>query len=257
MADEGRSPVHVENPDGAGPFVIVCDHAANTLPARYAGLGLPPEALDTHIAWDPGALPVSQRLSALLDAPLLWPDASRLIIDCNRAVEAPDLIATRGEGRPIPGNRDLDPAEHQRRVDAIHVPYHAAIDGLLDRRSAARLPSAVVAIHSFTPVFLGRSRPWEIGILFDDDRRLAEPILAALAGDPALDVGINQPYAPADGVYYTLTRHARARGLPAVMIEIRNDVIAEAAGQAAWADRLGAILASLSPTILEAADAGA
>ena len=257
MADESRSPVHVENPDGAGPFVIVCDHAANTLPPRYAGLGLAAEALEMHIAWDPGALPVSRRLSARLDAPLLWPDASRLIIDCNRALEAPDLIPTLGEGRPIPGNRDLADAERRRRIDAIHVPYHAASDALLDRRSAAGLTSAVVAIHSFTPVFLGRSRPWEIGVLFDEDRRLAEPILAALAGDPALAVGINQPYAPADGVYYTLSRHARARGLPAVMIEIRNDVIADAAGQAAWADRLGAILASLAPTIAEAADAGA
>jgi predicted N-formylglutamate amidohydrolase len=119
------------------------------------------------------------------------------------------------------------------------------------------MASAVVAIHSFTPVFLGRARPWEIGILFDDDRRLAEPILDALAGDPTLTVGVNQPYAPADGVYYTLARHARARGLPAVMIEFRNDAIADAAGQAAWAQRLGAILASLSPTIREGAHATA
>ena len=257
MADEGRGPVHVENPDGTGPFVIVCDHAANTLPPRYAGLGLPAEALASHIAWDPGALPVSRQLSAALDAPLVWPDASRLIIDCNRALDAPDLIATLGEGRPVPGNRDLDAAERQRRIDAIHAPYHASIAAVLDRRSAAGLPSAVIAMHSFTPVFLGRPRPWEIGVLFDDDRRLADAILAALALDGSAAVGVNEPYSPADGVYYTLTRHARARGLPAVMIELRNDGIADAAGQAAWAARLGAILASLSPTIAEAADAEA
>lgn len=257
MADEGRSPVHVENPDGAGRFVIVCDHAANTLPPRYAGLGLPAEALIAHIAWDPGALPVSRHLAAILDAPLLWPDASRLIVDCNRALDAPDLIPTQGEGRPVPGNRDLDPAERQYRIASIHAPYHAAIDDLLDRRGAAGLASAVVAVHSFTPVFHGRARPWEIGVLFDEDQRLSRPILAALGADAALTVGVNQPYAPSDGVYYTLARHAGSRGLPAVMIELRNDVIADAAGQAAWADRLGAILASLSPSSAEVADAEA
>jgi predicted N-formylglutamate amidohydrolase len=254
MADEGRAPVHLENPHGAGPFVLVCDHAANTLPLRYADLGLPPEALSAHIAWDPGALPVSRHLSAALDAPLLWPDASRLIVDCNRDLSAPDLIPATGEGRPVPGNDDLAPAERQRRIATVHAPYHDAIDALLDRRRSAGMASAVVAIHSFTPVFLGRQRPWEIGVLFDDDRRLADPIVAALSRDATLTVGINQPYAPADGVYYTLARHARSRGLPAVMIELRNDTIADPTGQAAWGERLGAILASLSTTVGEGAD---
>ena len=117
---------------------------------------------------------------------------------------------------------------------------------------ARRQPTALVAIHTFTPVFFGRSRPWEIGILFDEDRRLGDPIVAALAADPALTVGVNQPYSPADGVYYTLARHATSQGLPAVMIEIRNDVVADEMGQAAWADRLGAILADLAATLARA-----
>jgi predicted N-formylglutamate amidohydrolase len=257
MADEGRNPVRLENPDGAGPFVIVCDHASNRLPREYGTLGLSADALLSHIAWDPGALPVSRALSAMLDAPLLWPDASRLIVDCNRDPGAPDLIVAESEGRAVPGNLDVGEPERVRRLGAVHVPYHEAIDRCLEGRTGSGRATAVVAVHSFTPVYLGRSRPWQIGIVFDDDRRLSDPLVDALAADPALNVGVNQPYSPADRVYYTLTRHARSRDLPAVMIEIRNDVIADAAGQRAWADRLGAILASLSPVVRGGADAAA
>lgn len=255
MSDESRSPVHEENPDGAGPFVIVCDHASNRMPPAYAGLGLTSEALFTHIAWDPGALPVSRRLSAMLDAPLLWPDVSRLVVDCNRDPDAPDLIVAEGEGRPVPGNRNVDEKERIRRLGAVHVPYHSAIDACLARRGDAVRMTGLVAVHSFTPVYLGRSRPWQIGIVFDDDRRLADPLIRALKADPALAVGVNEPYSPADRVYYTCTRHARACGLPTVMIEIRNDQIADEVGQEAWAGRLGAILASLSGIVTGAADA--
>ena len=257
MADEGRSPVCEKNPDGVGPFVIVCDHASNRMPPGYDSLGLSPEALLTHIAWDPGALPVSRRLSATLDAPLLWPEASRLIVDCNRDPDAPDLILAESEGRPVPGNHDLAERERVRRLATVHVPYHRAIDARLESRAQADRATAIVAIHSFTPVYLGNRRPWQIGIVFDDDRRLADPIVSALKVDPALSVGVNQPYSPADGVYYTLTRHARARGLPAVMIEIRNDLIADEAVQQVWAHRLGAILASIRPVVSGAADAAA
>ena len=257
MADEGRNPVRTENPDGAGPFVIVCDHASNRLPREYDTLGLSSDALLSHIAWDPGALPVSRALSAMLDAPLLWPDVSRLIVDCNRDPGAPDLIVAESEGRAVPGNREVDEGERVHRLAAVHVPYHHAIAALLEGRAAAGRATAMVAVHSFTPVYLGQTRPWDIGIVFDDDRRLSDPLIAALGRDPGLTVGVNEPYSPADRVYYTLTRHARPRGLPAVMIEIRNDLIADAAGQKAWADRLGAILASLSPMVLGGADAAA
>jgi len=255
MADDERSIVRVENPDGAGPFVIVCDHASHRLPPEYGSLGASEGDLVSHIAWDPGALPVSRALSAMLDAPLLWPDVSRLVVDCNRDPKAPDLIVAESEGRAVPGNRDVDATERLRRLSLVHDPYHRAIEQCLERRRAAGRPGGLVAVHSFTPVYRGRSRPWQIGIVFDDDRRLADPLIARLAPDPALSVGINQPYSPADRVYYTLTRHARPRGLPAVMIEIRNDLIADAAGQDAWAGRLGAILASLSGMVSGTADA--
>ncbi|HET7715491.1 MAG TPA: N-formylglutamate amidohydrolase [Bauldia sp.] len=247
MANDSRTPVREENADGAGPFVIVCDHASNFTPPEYGRLGLPPEMLLSHIAWDPGALPVSRSLSAELDAPLLWPEVSRLVVDCNRDPDAPDLIVGESEGRPVPGNRDLEEMDRVRRLATVHVPYHHAVDARLARRAAAGLSTAVVAVHSFNPVYRGKERPWHVGIVFDDDRRLADPVIEALKSDPALVVGENQPYSPADGVYYTLTRHARSRRLPAVMIEIRNDLIADEAGQREWAGRLSAILSELAP----------
>jgi predicted N-formylglutamate amidohydrolase len=251
MRDSGRSPVIAENPDGAGPFVIVCDHASNCIPEDYTSFGFAEDALQTHIAWDPGALAVARFLSARLDAPLFWPDASRLIIDCNRAADASSLIVTESEGRKVEANFGLSEDERARRLARIHAPYHAAIDTCLTRRMAAGRPTALIAIHSFTPVYFGKARPWQIGILFDDDRRLADLLIRELKIDPALTIGINQPYSPADGVYYTLSRHAGPRGLPAVMIEIRNDEIGDEAGQRGWADRLADILFAATPGLFE------
>jgi len=242
MRDGDRSPVVVENPEGTGPFVIVCDHASNRIPDEYEPFGLADDALLTHIAWDPGALGVARRLSNRLDAPLFWPDVSRLVIDCNRASDASSLIVTESEGRPVPANRAASQAERARRLDRIHRPYHEAIDACLKRRRAAGEEPALIAIHSFTRVYFGKARPWQVGIVFGDDRRLADLLIHELEADPALTVGVNEPYSPADQVYYTVERHAGPRGLPAVMIEIRNDEIGDEAGQRRWADRLAGIL---------------
>ena len=249
MSVEHRSPVVVENPEGAGPFVIVCDHASNRIPDAYRSFGFADDALETHIAWDPGALAVSRRLSALLDAPLLWPDVSRLVIDCNRPIDASSLIVIESEGRPVPANRNVSDAQRAERIKRVHAPYHEAIDACLKRRLAAGMKSALIAVHSFTPVYLGKSRPWEIGIVFGDDRRLADDFIRGLQADPALTVGINQPYAPADQVYYTVERHAGPRGLPAAMIEIRNNEVADKAGQRQWAGRLAHILIAAAPEL--------
>jgi predicted N-formylglutamate amidohydrolase len=249
MKDSGRSLVVAENPEGRGPFVIVCDHASNRIPGTYQSFAFAEDALQTHIAWDPGALSVARLLSAKLDAPLFWPDASRLIIDCNRAADASSLIVVESEGRPVRANRGLSEAERARRLDRIHAPYHAAIDTCLRHRVAEGRPTALIAIHSFTPLYFGKARPWQVGILFDDDRRLANFLIRELKTDKALSIGINQPYSPADGVYYTLGRHAQPRGLPAVMIEIRNDEIGDEAGQRSWATRLTAILSAATPSL--------
>jgi predicted N-formylglutamate amidohydrolase len=250
MTDADRSPIVVENPEGTGPFVLVCDHASNRIPEGYRSFGFDDDALDTHIAWDPGALAVARRLSARLDAPLFWPDASRLVIDCNRAPDVSSLIVTEGEGRPVTANRAVSAAERSRRLDRIHTPYHEAIDSCLARRLSARLPTALIAVHSYTPVYFGKARPWQVGIVFDDDRRMADLLIRRLRADPTLTVGINEPYSPADHVYYTVSRHAGPRGLPASMIEIRNDEIGDAAGQRNWADRLAKILVAATQDLL-------
>ena len=124
----------------------------------------------------------------------------------------------------------------------IYRPYHAAIDALIAQRIADARPVGVVAVHSFTPVYRGQSRPWQIGVLSQRDRRMADAVLTTLRGDTELHVGDNQPYAPIDGVYHTLERHAEAHGLPCVMLEVRNDLISDTPGQIAWADRLAPLL---------------
>ncbi|WP_424391316.1 N-formylglutamate amidohydrolase, partial [Methyloceanibacter sp.] len=221
------------------------------IPDAFQSFGFAEDALQTHIAWDRGALSVARILSAKLDAPLFWPDASRLIIDCNRAPDASSLIVTESERRPVPANRVLSKEERSRRLDHIHAPYHDEIDSCLDRRRADRRPTAVIAIHSFTPVYFGKARPWQVGILFDDDRRLADLLIGGFESDPALTVGVNEPYSPADGVYYTLRRHAQPQGLPSVMIEIRNDEIGDEASQRSWAEQLADILFAATPRLFE------
>lgn len=248
---DSRSPVVAENPEGTGPFVIVCDHASNSIPEEYKSFGFADDALETHIAWDPGALAVARRLSERLDAPLFWPDVSRLVIDCNRSPDVSSLIVTASEGQPVGANRAVSEAERSRRLDRIHTPYHAAIDSCLTRRLAARLTTALIAVHSFTPVYFGKARPWQVGIVFDTDRRMADLLIRGLEADPALTVGINEPYSPDDHVYYTVARHAGPRGLPAAMIEIRNDEIGDEVAQRSWADRLANILLAGAPTRLE------
>jgi predicted N-formylglutamate amidohydrolase len=180
-------------------------------------------------------------LHGKLAAPLVYPDASRLLIDCNRPPTAPDSMPVLSEDTPIPGNRDLAEELRARRIRDIYDAYHAAIEAVIEARTPA--PTALVAVHSFTPVYRGRSRPWHVGLVVAEDRRLADPLFAALRADAALVVGENQPYAPTDGVYHTLERHAGGRGIPAVMIEIRNDQIATPETQEAWASRLAAALA--------------
>lgn len=233
--------VEVVNRTGRGPVVLVCDHASNHIPASYNGLGLDPAEMTRHIAWDPGAMPVSASMSAALDAPLIAAAVSRLVADCNRPLDAPDLVAELSETTVIPGNRDLSPEALSERIALAHEPFHAAIEAMIDERIAAGLETWLVSVHSFTPIYRGVPRPWQIGIVHDDDERLSRSLLEGLKRQ-GLTVGDNQPYSPADRVYYTLERHARSRGLPCAMIEIRNDEIAGEDGQRQWAERLAGIL---------------
>ncbi|TIM88748.1 N-formylglutamate amidohydrolase [Mesorhizobium sp.] len=247
--------VRVTNPGGSSPFVLTCDHASNFLPPEFGTLGLAAGELSRHIAWDPGALPVARRMAEALDATLVETRISRLVIDCNRPLDAPDLVPPVSETTAIPGNTGLSEKQRAARIALSWQPFHDAVASIIDKRLARGLETRLVSIHSFTPVYKGMSRPWHIGIIHDEDRRLAAPLVAALQRLAGVTVGINEPYSPADRVYFTLERHARPRGLPCAMIEIRNDEISDEAGQRKWADLLTGIFVGIhTPELLMSPD---
>jgi predicted N-formylglutamate amidohydrolase len=241
------SAVRTTNRKGRSPVVLVCDHASNFVPEEFGSLGLEKSELARHIAWDPGAAPVAQRMAAALDAVLIESRISRLVIDCNRPLDAPDLIPAVSETTAVPGNASLSPAEQARRIALSYEPFHAEIESVISERLAAGLETRLVSVHSFTPVYRRVARPWHIGIIHDDDQRLAAPLISALRSLKGIVVGVNEPYSPADRVYFTLERHARSRGLACAMIEIRNDEISATAGQRKWADLLTGIFSDLEP----------
>lgn len=242
-SDEGPA-AEVFNPAGAGPFVLTCEHASRYVPRALGDLGLDDGALRSHIAWDPGALELARALSALLDAPLVASRVSRLVFDCNRPPTGRVGIAARSEHYAIPGNRELPEHAVAARIDAVYAPFRDALAGVLEARRGSPAPAvALVSVHSFTPVFLGTPRSVEVGILHDIDTRLADALLDA-ADDrlPGRRVERNQPYGPRDGVTHTLQAHALPRGLPNAMIEVRNDLLAEAGAVKAMARSLSALL---------------
>lgn len=243
MSEAGEQAVLVTNAEGASPFVLVCDHASRRIPERYGDMGLSEAERISHIAWDPGALEVSQALRDILDAPLVESTVSRLVIDANRDPAAANLIWTLSEATRIAANEGLSLDERQFRIEAYHQPYHDAIDALLDARQAAGQDVVLVCVHSFTPVFLGQARPWPIGVIHGKDVHFTRALRDALAEDePSLNIGWNEPYAALNGVTLTLEKHGDDRGLPATMIEIRNDEISAPPGVALWADRLAVAL---------------
>lgn len=225
---------------GRGPILLLCDHASNFIPEAFGSLGLDQESLEDHIAWDVGAAGVTRNLSDLLDCPAILTTASRLLIDCNRDPADWDSIVEVGERTPVPGNVGLSETERAARVAAYHTPYHKCIDEA--RIAGVARIKAMVAIHSFVPVFHGKQRPWHIGLIHNRDHRLAESLALQLRTDRGLMIGDNEPYGPSDRVYHTLARHAEAEGLPSLMIELRNDLIGSDTGQSDWAQRLAPML---------------
>ncbi|MEX2519522.1 MAG: N-formylglutamate amidohydrolase [Paracoccaceae bacterium] len=222
--------VRAECAPGAG-VVIACEHASAFIPDEFADLGLAPAARLSHIAWDPGALDIALRLSALCAAPLIAGSVSRLVYDCNRPPEAPDAIPARSEVFDVPGNRDILAADRAARAAAIHAPFHGALSNML----AAAPEAALVTVHSFTPVWHGRRRDFTLGVLHDSDARLADALLVAAAD---LDPRRNAPYGPEDGVTHTLKLHALETGRLNVMLEIRSDVIVDTPSAHRFADDL-------------------
>lgn len=242
----GREPVALENAAGRGPAVIVCDHASNWVPPALGDLGLAPAQLDRHIAWDPGALQVAQHLARLLDAPLVHATVSRLVLDVNRDPTHAGSVVTMSEDTRIPGNIELCAHERARRVREIYEPYHRCLEQTVEAQVARHGSAQLISIHSFTPVYRGQRRPWHIGVLSEQDRRMAQPLLELLRADSELEVGDNEPYAPTDGVYHTLGKHGTARGLRSVLLELRADLVSDGPSQARWAHRLGHALQAIS-----------
>ncbi|MFS8037013.1 N-formylglutamate amidohydrolase [Xanthobacter sp. AM11] len=242
-------PVTVLNAEGASAFLIVADHAGNAFPRSAGQLGLAPAEQVRHIAWDIGIAPVCRALAQRLDATLIQQTYSRLIIDCNRPPRSPASIPEASERTPVPGNRGLGEAEISAREREIFHPYHDRIAAEIERRAQAGRPAVLVAMHSFTPVYLGVARPWHAGVLYHRDARLAGAVLAALRQEPGLCVGDNEPYSVDDSTDYTIPVHGERRGLLHVGIEIRQDLIADAAGQAQWGERIARTLtAALAAT---------
>ena len=242
LAPDEPPAVHEERTDGRSNFVIVVDHASRRLPRRLGHLGLPESELQRHIAWDIGALAVARRVAAMLDAPLVAQNYSRLVIDCNRDPQVASSIPTIGEHVPIPGNVSLSAAEIEARRREIFEPYHARIRALLAARLAAGRSTILVAQHSMTNIFKGVSREMHAAILYNRDRRFAGLMLDILRREPGLVVADNEPYFVSDETDFTIPRHAEARGLPHVEIEIRQDLITAEPGQAEWAARIAAAL---------------
>jgi len=232
----------VVNPGGASRSILVCDHASARLPRALGTLGLGRDALARHIAWDIGALEVAGQLAGLLDAPLVATGYSRLVIDCNRPLSAADAFPSESDDVQVPGNERLTKAEREARAEHFFWPYHDAIDALVAARAEREVP-VLVSVHSFTPVHRGRRRPWDVGVQYRLDRRLAAHLLAGLRADSELRVGDNEPYRVALDEDFTVPVHAEARGLPYVLVEIRQDHIASQAGAREWAERLAALLA--------------
>jgi predicted N-formylglutamate amidohydrolase len=229
-------------PRGFGRFVLFCDHASNCIPPELQDLGLPASELARHIAWDIGAAGVTEALSEIFDAPAILCNTSRLVIDCNRHLDAPDLIPEVSDGTVIPGNLHLSEAARAARIERWFHPYHDSVESVLLERQARGVPSIAVSIHSMTASLAGQPRPWQIALSSYTDRSLAEPLLAALRLPGDVVVGDNQPYDLDPAVDYTIPFHALRRGLPHLQVEFRQDEIPDAATQHRWAQRFAQAL---------------
>ena len=239
------APVEWVNPSSHSTIFLICEHAGRAVPGALGDLGIAAEEMDRHIAYDVGAEGVARGLAERLTSPLVIQRYSRLVIDCNRPYHACDCIVRESDGTVVPVNADLSDIDRYRRYEEIHKPLHDAISTALDERQAAGKPLVLVTVHSFTPVMraTGAVRDFELGLLYNRDARLAERLADAFrASNPDITVKLNEPYVVDDVSDYTIPVHGEKRGIPHVLIEVRNDLINDARGQEEWADRLAASL---------------
>jgi len=242
MDVDERSAVEIINEAGRSQIVLLCEHASNYIPRDYRALGLDALQLRRHIAWDIGAAGLTRLLSRRLDAPAFLGTHSRLLIDLNRPLGASDSIPVRSEDTDIPGNIGLDDVEREHRARSIFTPFHDRVAAHLDRRAGLGKPTCVLAVHSFTPVFLGMSRPWHAGVLHGDVDSFALAILRSLQADHGLHAEANVPYVVSRDDDYAIPVHGDDRGLPSALIEIRQDLLDSESAQEAWSVRLATTL---------------
>lgn len=250
-------PVEQVNVAARSDLFLTCEHAGRATPATLGDLGVPAGDMDRHIAYDVGAEGLAQALSERLDAPLVLQRYSRLVIDCNRPYEAADCVVARSDGTAVPVNADISEADRFRRYVEIHQPLHAAIAAALDERQRAGRPVFLVSVHSFTPVMrvTGAVRDFELGLLYNRDGRLAEALAQAFrAANSDVSLRLNEPYVVDDASDYTIPVHGEGRGIPHVLLEVRNDLIQTPRGQAEWADRLAGPLRLAADSLKEADD---
>jgi len=250
-------PVEVLNIDAAGPVVLVCEHASKFIPDEYADLGLSPADLSRHIAWDIGAAQLTRRLAVLLDAPAFLGTYSRLLVDLNRPPEAASSIPEVSEATEIVGNRLLLGSERQRRLESIFFPFHRCVAAHLQDRKRDHHPTIIFSIHSFTPVYLGQQRPWHAGVLFHGARGLGTQVISHLRGQADLNVDANVPYSASRDEDYTLFVHGDDLGIPAVLMEVRQDLIADDAGVDEWTERLARAISGACESVRDQPAGGA
>lgn len=236
-------PVEIVNPNGASTILLVCEHAGRLIPAAMRGLGISAAEMDRHIAYDLGAEGVARKLSALLDAPLVLQRYSRLVVDCNRPFDAPDCMPEASDGTHVPGNCRLPATERTARFEAIHRPFHDAVARLLDLRARNARPTILVTVHSFTPRFRDRDRPWHLGVCSNRDQSFARRFMDCfVAENPDIATAHNEPYPVDDASDYTIPVHGEQRGISHVLLEMRNNEITHEREQERWARRLAATL---------------
>jgi predicted N-formylglutamate amidohydrolase len=251
LLSEDDPPVFlIERAQGSSAFVLTCDHAGRVIPRKLARLSLSEHELSTHVAWDLGVAELGRQLSTRLDAFLILHNYSRLVIDANRPPGAPDSIPTLCERTRIAANEGLSSSDARKRFEEVFQPYHQRIRDELDARRARACPSVLVALHSFTPVYLNEGRRWHVGVLYGRDPRLGRLVREGLRSDGTLIVGDNQPYAVSDASDYTIIVHGEQRGIPHVELEIRQDLLASASDVQRWAERLGGVLEAAVPHVL-------
>lgn len=240
------SPVEVLNETGGSDIILLCEHASNHIPAEFDALGLNDTDTKRHIAWDIGAAEVTRRLAAALDAPAFLSSYSRLLIDLNRPLNSASSIPLRSENTDIPGNADLTLEERARRAALIFTPFHDRVAAHILEREKAGRATRIVAMHSFTPVFFGKPRPWHAGILYDKSVAFGQSVIAGLRIDAALNVDGNVPYVISRDEDYAIPIHGQDRGHDAILIEVRQDLISAVVGIEEWAGRLTNALTAFS-----------